>query len=205
MPPGDRAPVPLSSADVSLKEYLERLIDERDRRLVGVIDERNAHYDTRFKAAETAVAAALAAQEKATASNFAANEKAIVKAEDAQREYNIRSNEFRGQLDDQAKTLMPRNEADTRFTAMAEKIDTLQVSMDEKLIALRNDATANYEANRREIGSLRESRSEGTGKATQATTSAATNQWVVGIVIGLIFGVPGLLLGLYALSQLAGR
>jgi hypothetical protein len=37
-----------------------------------------------------------------TRASFEASEKAIVKAENAQRDYNVRSNEFRGQLDDQA-------------------------------------------------------------------------------------------------------
>src|ERR1700722_3073367 len=73
---------------VSIREYLVSIIEERDRL-----------YDMRFKASETAVNAALAAQEKAVTAAFTASEKAIVKAEDAQKDYNNRSNEFRGQLD----------------------------------------------------------------------------------------------------------
>jgi len=97
------------------REILERIIEERDRL-----------YDMRFRAGEIAVNAALAAQEKAVNAAFLASEKAIIKAEEAQREYNVRSNEFRGQLDDQAKLLMPRSEANAVFAATNEKIDAIR-------------------------------------------------------------------------------
>jgi hypothetical protein len=119
---------PVVHTDVSLREYVDTTLDairetarvahglEAQRRedalalVMRLLDERDRRYEERFVAANVAVSAALVAQEKQTAAAFLASEKAIVKAEDAQREYNIRSNEFRGQLDDQAKTLMPRTE-----------------------------------------------------------------------------------------------
>jgi hypothetical protein len=52
-------------------------------------DERERQIDIRFKASDIAGSAV-----------FVANEKAIVKSEEGQRAYNERSNEFRGQLDD---------------------------------------------------------------------------------------------------------
>lgn len=58
---------------------------------------------------------------------------AILKAEKAQSEYNVRSNEFRGQLDDQAKTLMPRSEASALITNLNEKIKRI----DEDIRTLR--------------------------------------------------------------------
>ena len=51
-----------------------------------------------------------------------AQREAILKAEKAQSEYNVRSNEFRGQLDDQAKTLMPRNEFNSVISNLEAKI-----------------------------------------------------------------------------------
>jgi hypothetical protein len=117
---------------VTLREFLLRIMDERDHR-----------YEDRFKAQETAVSSALAAQKELTSAAFAASEKAIVKAEAAQTSYNERSNEFRGQLDDQAKLLMPRTEADARF-----------VSFEEKLASVKTD-----------VSSLRESRADATGKS----------------------------------------
>ena len=85
-----------------MRDFMQRLVDERDKQ-----------YDARFRTAEIAVTVAFAAQKESTANAFLASEKAIVKAEEAQRAYNERSNEFRGQLDDQAKMLMPRSEVNT--------------------------------------------------------------------------------------------
>jgi chromosome segregation ATPase len=47
---------------------------------------------------------------------------AIEKAEAAQREYNARSNEFRGQLDDQAKRLISRVDAESMVASHADKL-----------------------------------------------------------------------------------
>lgn len=170
-------PVEHSQEYVTLRAYLERLVDERDRQ-----------YDTRFRSGDIAVQAALAAQEKATstalaaqekatAAAFAASEKAIDKAEDAQREYNARSNEFRGQLDDQAKTLMPRLEVDSRFLAITEKIDLSQKTADDKMTVFSKD-----------IAGLRESRSAGQGQTVQSEKAGIRDQWVIGVIIGVIIG-----------------
>jgi hypothetical protein len=155
-------------------DALERLVEKNDEAIREVMQERDRRYEDRFKAqettvgdrfkaAETAVSAALAAQEKSTSASFTASEKAIGKAEAAQSDYNIRSNEFRGQLDDQAKTLMPRAEASVQFRSYDEKIEQL----------------------RTEIAGLRESRSEGGGRQSG-------QQYIVGLLIaiaGIVMGV----------------
>lgn len=141
---------------ISQVEYLQRQIDERDRR-----------YEDRFKAQETAVLAALAAQEKLVSAAFLASEKAIVKAEEAQRDYNIRSNEFRGQLDDQAKTLLPRAEADGRFDNLVLQIEEIKT----------------------EIAGLRESRSAGTGRDDAVAAAETTQRWVIGIGLTIVLFV----------------
>ena len=143
--------------------------------LYRLIDERDRQYSAAFKAAETAVNAALAAQQQAVKDAFLASEKAIVKAEDAQRDYNVRSNEFRGQLDDQAKTLMPRSESAALFHAIDEKLGLMQSATDLKIENLRKD-----------IASLRESRSEGTGRASQQAVYISMAIAGVGFVIGLL-------------------
>jgi len=96
---------------VPLKDYLERIIDEKDM----------------------AVKAALASQEKAVAAAFHASEKAIEKAETAQTAYNARSNEFRAAIDDQSKLLLTRTEADVRFQQLREMSDT----QGKEIVALR--------------------------------------------------------------------
>jgi Mg2+ and Co2+ transporter CorA len=134
---------------VSLRVFLERLIDER-----------HDLYMSKFEASELAVTKALAEQKEAMATAFSASEKAIVKAEAAQADYNIRSNEFRGQLDDQAKTLMPRIETMALFRGVDDKFSTL----DEKLNSQRDTFDKSLDTFSKEIASLRESRSSGTGR-----------------------------------------
>jgi hypothetical protein len=94
--------------------------------VMKIMDERHGLYTEKFAAAKEAVKDALAAQDKLTAAAFLSAEKAITKAEDAQREYNVRSNEFRGQLDDQAKMLMPRSEAMTMINNVQKQFQELK-------------------------------------------------------------------------------
>ncbi len=105
----------------SIEVLAERIARERELRekLEKLIDERDLNYKDR-------VQVAIAAQKALTDASFAASEKAVLKAEEAQREYNLRSNEFRGQLDDQAKTLMPRVETDGRFAALEAKLNEVK-------------------------------------------------------------------------------
>lgn len=130
-----------------------------------------------------AVQAALAAQEKAVTAAFLASEKAIVKAEEAQKEYNTRSNEFRGQLDDQAKTLMPRNESIGLFNAIDEKLSALQQRLEQAASAKGEADEKIFLSINTDLKSLRESRSLGDGRG------AGINQFwgyiVGGIGIGL--------------------
>jgi phosphopantetheinyl transferase (holo-ACP synthase) len=69
--------------------------------------EREKRYMQRFEAADEAVAAALTAAKEA-----------VLKAESATEKRFDSVNEFRGALADQAATLMPRFEADSRLNAL---------------------------------------------------------------------------------------
>lgn len=142
----------LQREQVSLRVHHEVIMSERDRL-----------YDMRFRAAEVAVGAALAAQEKSVSAAFLASEKAISKAEEAQRDYNTRSNEFRGQLDDQAKTLMPRAETTALFRAIDDKLEVMRLNFESKLENQRLASEKVIDGLTREIAGLRESRSEGSG------------------------------------------
>jgi len=161
---------------VSLRQYLEKIIEERDRQ-----------YDTRFKAGETAVSAALAAQEKQTAAAFQAGEKAVLKAENAQKDYNDRSNEFRGQLDDQAKTLMPRAEVSTIMKALEEKLEANKVTAERDADLLRAD-----------VRELRDFRSSTTAKEVQKDSVQQQNNWSTALIATLIVAVIGCVISLWA-------
>ena len=120
-----------------------------------------------FKESKSAVDKALTAQKEMTSVIFAASEKAVSKAEEAQREYNVRSNEFRGQLDDQAKTLLPREEARVLFTSLDQRLEVLK----------------------KEIDSLRESRSEMSGRDLADLARHEQKNWSVGIISALVVGL----------------
>ena len=149
----------MSDEHPSLREFVERIIEERDRL-----------YDARIKALDAYFSSCLTAMDKATQSAFASSEKAIGKAEQAQADYNIRSNEFRGQLDDQAKTLMPRSEMFAILKGYDSRLDKLDGN----------------------ISSLRESRSSGEGSSIARSEDRVQNNWNVGTLIALVLGLISL-------------
>ena len=98
--------------------------------LVGMLDER---YETQTKAIDAAFAAqqlamqtALIAQEKAILAALASTKEAIGKKETSDEKRFEAVNEFRGQLADQASTLMSRVEAEARIVALLEKFDSAE-------------------------------------------------------------------------------
>jgi hypothetical protein len=139
---------------VDIKDYFERLLVER-----------HGFYLEKFEAIEEAFKAALGAQEKLTSASFTASEKAISKAEEAQSQYNIRSNEFRAQLGDQARTLMPRPEAEALNKVLEDKIADLG----------------------KRISALNETGSEVRGKEKLSTPLLLS-------LVGAIFGAAGFLI-----------
>lgn len=80
-----------------------------------IMDERDRRYEERFKAMDEKTGLALTSSEKAVAKAETATEKRF----DA-------VNEFRGQLKDQAATLLQRTEAEAKFHAIEEKIESLK-------------------------------------------------------------------------------
>jgi len=147
---------------------LERLMDERDRR-----------YEDRFTALDRATEKALVAVREQTAAAFKANETAIGKAEDAQRSYNERSNEFRGQLDDQAKRLMAREEALTKFSVVDDKIEDIK----------------------RELVKLRETQMETGGRRVQQQETQQTVRWGIGQTIAVVGVLTAILVALIELLR----
>jgi len=95
--------------------------------------------EARSAAIEKEAREAVHAQARLNATIVASQEKAITKAEDAQREYNVRSNEFRGQLDDQNKMQLPRTEASSRFDAIDAKIEVARKETEKVVDSIRTD------------------------------------------------------------------
>jgi hypothetical protein len=87
-------------------DSFKKLMDERDRR-----------YEERFRATDEKTGLALTSSEKAVAKAEVATEKRF----DA-------VNEFRGQLKDQAATLLPRAEANIEFNSLRKDLEEVKRS-----------------------------------------------------------------------------
>jgi hypothetical protein len=90
---------------------------EKITALRELVDERDHRYEDRFNAIDEKTGLALSTSKEANNKSEAATEKRF----DAQ-------NEFRGQLKDQAATLLPRAEADAKFKALEDKIEVLKAN-----------------------------------------------------------------------------
>jgi hypothetical protein len=89
----------------------------------ALVDERDVRYSQRFAAQQEALTAALSAAKEAVAAALLAADRAVTKAELASEKRFESVNEFRGALSDQTSKLIPRTEADQRFSAMEDKIN----------------------------------------------------------------------------------
>jgi DNA-binding SARP family transcriptional activator len=98
---------------------------ERVNALRTLIDERDVRYNQRFQAQQEALTAALSAAKEAVAAALLAADRAVSKAELAAEKRFESVNEFRGALSDQTAKLLPRVEADARFSNLEEKINRL--------------------------------------------------------------------------------
>lgn len=168
---GASAPHKMVDDKISLKEYFEKLLHERDL----YYTEKIKYLETRIVSVDDKHTASVLAVKEVSSATSAASEKAISKAEDAQKELNIKNNEFRGQLKDQADVLMPRSEANARF-----------VNVDEKLTAIKVDFDRQMELNRKDIQDLRESRSSGQGKTEGVGMSITAIVTAVGFIATIL-------------------
>lgn len=114
----------------TLRVYLERRIDDLNTKLEERYATQTRAVERALEAQQTAMAAALTAAETAVSKALESAEKAVSKAEVAAEGRFAAVNEFRGQLADQAATLMPRAESMSRHDAAAEKIDDLATKID---------------------------------------------------------------------------
>jgi hypothetical protein len=96
--------------------------------------------DERFEAQQLAMKTAFDAADKAVQAALAAAEKAANKAEAAADDRFKAVNEFRGQLADQAATLLSRVEFAAQFNSLVEKVDALSsriADIDKRLTAVQ--------------------------------------------------------------------
>jgi hypothetical protein len=105
--------------DIPLREYVEKRLSLLE-----------ASIAERFNASKEAVAAAFNAQKQAIDAALAAADRAVTKAELATEKRFESVNEFRGTLDNQQRTLIPRSEVDVLMRSVEEKVSNIQKQLD---------------------------------------------------------------------------
>lgn len=115
-----------------LATHMAMRLDELDKRVNHRIESLKEYFDSLRAADQAAIAAALSAADgKAAAATEAAKE-AVMKAEAASEKRFEGVNEFRGTLSDQQRTLMPRSEAELRFSTQDSRLGTLEKVLAER-------------------------------------------------------------------------
>ena len=109
-----------------LKEYLKDLMAAHDKRYEQRYEAQLNALDVALVAQKEAVKDAFAAQKEAINAALASADRAVSKAEIAAEKRFESVNEFRNTLSDQQRNLMPRQEAENRLNALAEKIGVLE-------------------------------------------------------------------------------
>ena len=157
---------------------LRNLMNAKLTSFEKLMDERNDWYGERDKDRQISVDKALTAAKELSNQASTASKEAITKNETAQHEYNLRSNEFRGQLDDQAKRLIARTEVEALLKAIQERFEAAARNLQEKI-----------DMNDREIRAVRENVGTGSGKSQGAEAMWGKVVEVVKLAIALGVGV----------------
>jgi hypothetical protein len=110
-------------------DTLKYYTDQRFEHLNGALSELRAMLDERYRSQEKAMETAFSAADKAVQAALLSAEKAVTKAEVAAEKRFEATNEFRGQLADQAATFLPRTEAEAVNLRNTERINELQDRM----------------------------------------------------------------------------
>lgn len=147
----------------------ERLMDERDKRYQREFDALAELSNTRFESAKEAVNKALAAQEGV----------------------NIRQNEFRGQLSDQASMLMPRKETETLISGLRDSVGRVTDEVQRQMETAREGNRLLYDGLRSENAVLQKAQSEIKGRERQGVVGSENAKWLVQTLISLVSAAIG--------------
>ena len=111
-------------------DYLLAVIAEKDAHLRTLIIGNDKRYEERFSASQKALELGLQGQKSEISAALAAADRAVMKAETATEKRFESVNEFRGTLDNQQRTLIPRSEVDVLVKGLEEKIAQLTKTVD---------------------------------------------------------------------------
>lgn len=115
----------------SLKEHMEARLEMIQQHFEARID----NYEKRLLERQQAQQEAITQVRTETATRLAESDKAIQKSETANERRFESVNEFRGQLNDQVKTFLPRDTYDAFHTALSNRVGVLE----NQIIALQSE------------------------------------------------------------------
>jgi hypothetical protein len=154
---------------VSLRQYVERLIAESDKRNDAQFLAAKEAVAAALAAAEKAVAAALVAQDKQTNAAFLAAKEALAEAQVQLTLYKAQSNEWRNTLNDLIAKLMLRPEITQMFASGEKSLEELKYR----------------------VGELEGKSMRASGKSEAQDAGSAQNKWTfqqVVLVVGMLAG-----------------
>jgi len=160
-----------SGDKVSLREFLEEKIE---------------HLSTRLNSLDAKYNAAIESEERAREAQSKSSKEAIGKAEEAQRAYNIGHNDLSRKMDEQYKSMVPKPEFVLKNDAVEREIEDNRKQLEVMRELLPREVGLLRIELMKEIAGLRESRSEGGGKAAGVQASTAFVISAFGVVLGLI-------------------
>jgi hypothetical protein len=112
-------------------DHMLALISEKDAHIRTLIDGNDKRYEERFLASQKALELGLAGTKTEIGAALVSADRAVQKAEVATEKRFESVNEFRGTLDNQQRTLIPRSEVDVIRSGLEEKIAQLTKTLDE--------------------------------------------------------------------------
>jgi hypothetical protein len=121
----DQSRIPTTPASQSGGWSLETAIDH----LTSLITGNDKRYEERFQAQQKALELGLAGLVRETQAAQTAADRAVLKAEAATEKRFESVNEFRGTLDNQQRTLIPRSEVDVIVKGLEGKIGNLETQV----------------------------------------------------------------------------
>jgi tetrahydromethanopterin S-methyltransferase subunit G len=168
---------------VSVRKYLERIIKE--------VDDRQTASVTALKELTNSK---LQAMDEATKTAFNAAEKSSEKTDQNQKDYNAGHNDLTRKMESQYKEMAPRQYVDDKVHVLEEKLEAIRLSKDAQIESTKSVVDSRVAEIREDIQSLRESRSQQTGKSLGvrevALIFAALIGWTIAI-ISIVLKVKG--------------
>ena len=166
--------MPDGGVTIEIRDYIRERIESNEELFAAKL----AAHDELSEAKLTAMGEVISA-------NMRAAERAAQKAEEAQHEYNTRSNEFRAQLKDQADMLMPRAETLSLFKSTDDKMAAAIAVADDKLREFRRTYEERHEILRQQVEALRTFQSSVGAKDEGSTKTWLLVTSVVGFALTL--------------------